>query len=375
MPFVQAPGTVLAAAKAAENTAPGGTDWALVLSIIATVAGAVSAIAVVVGAIYWFRTRGQRRERSEREEQVSREVAEMGDRLEQLHDILGVVITEQRDRQPHPRLSFLARSEPVEHVIVVKRGLPAIDVEGIVAAERETALATLLPIAGEGPEMPGTLGSFTRHVAQMNRLFGSAAGELPVTGADHERFEARVDAYEEDLRTFIQQWVSFLEHRRLLVAFRAQLANDGGAPAEDARIRMIFPDPCRRDEPRAKPKRPPRPIFEPRRNRAYSPYLFAPRIDLPRLDLDPPNLNGPFYDDGSLVVSFTYKAIPHHDPIRTDWFIVGVPESGTFEVEWRIGAKNLVAPATGSLMLEVRHEPPNGEEIKTLPALVNLARA
>jgi hypothetical protein len=71
-------------------------------------------------------------------------------------------------------------------------------------------------------------------------------------------------------------------------------------------------------------------------------------------------------------VRFNYRAIPHHDPFQTDTFVVGVPEPGTYEVAWSIGAKNLGLPEEGILRLDVRHEAPEAGTIKTLDALLGV---
>jgi hypothetical protein len=96
-----------------------------------------------------------------------------------------------------------------------------------------------------------------------------------------------------------------------------------------------------------------------------------PRLEPPSFDFD---RNGPFYDDGSVGIRFEYDAVPHHDPVMTDDFIVGIPEPGLLEVPWTFGAKNLPALATGLLRVEVEHEKPPLEPVTTLRELLELAR-
>jgi hypothetical protein len=352
-----------------------GTDWTLVFALIGTAAGVISALGVLVGVSYWLRTRRDRAERHEREKRVSADVAEMGDRIDQLHRILSTVAEEQRGRRPLPRVSFHTPEGPSLHVIVDKPLLPSLDIEAIVASERTAALDTLLPIADEESLEIGTLGQIVAQQSRLRRLFGTPSG-YPVTAADHDQFQKRVTEYERDLREFIAEWVRYLECRRHLVALYAQIDNDGGAPAEDARIRIHFPDPCRRDDLPPKPERPARPKFSPRRSALYSDGLFFTppplRLSVPEIELS--DRSGPFYEDGSVTVRFEYPAVPHHDPLKTEIFLVGIPESGLFSIDWTIGAKNLARPETGTLTLEVRHTDAQVETVSTLRGLLSLGR-
>ena len=101
--------------------------------------------------------------------------------------------------------------------------------------------------------------------------------------------------------------------------------------------------------------------------------LSIPRFDLPRIE--PANLTGPFYEDGSVIVTYDYRSIPHHDPVKPDHMIVGVLEAGTYSVKWTVGAKNLARRAEGILRLEVRHEEtPEPARVETLHQLLGLLR-
>ena len=126
----------------------------------------------------------------------------------------------------------------------------------------------------------------------------------------------------------MRSWLRYLEERRRVIALSALIDNVGGAQAADSRVRLHFPDPCRHGEWPEKPQRPWRPVF----TAPKSPWmrsLVAPpdyrQLLTSSERLKPPNLTGPFYEEGSLVVRFDYQAIPHHDPITTPGFIVGVP--------------------------------------------------
>jgi hypothetical protein len=378
--------TTTAAPAVLAAASSGGTDWT---RIIGTIAAVISALAVVVGALYWVFTRRTRAERAARERQVSGDVAEMGDRIEHLQRVVDALAEEQRGRRPQPRVAFyLPPDGPVPDIAILKVSLPPVDIEAIVRSERDAAFATLLPIEApahidlDGLTAAGAADSSPRNLlgamARAGQLLGvSMRDPLPVTEEDHTRFEERVETYEENLRDFIADWIEFFEKRRLVVVLTARIDNDGGVPAEDARVRLHFPDPCVRAEFPAEPERPRRPKFAPRRNARFGGGMRVPASLLapqPRLQPPRPNLTGPFYEDGSLVVRFDYSAIPHHDPFQTDTFVVGVPEPGIYDVAWSIGAKNLALPEKGTLRLAVRHEDPPAGTINTLDSLLDIGR-
>ena len=250
----------------------GGTDWT---QIIGTIAAVISALAVVVGALYWVFTRRTRIERAARERQVSGDVAEMGDRIEHLQRVVDALAEEQRGRRPQPRVAFhLPDGRPASYVGIRKASLPPVDIEAIVKSERDAALATLLPIEPPRRLDLDELPAAGAGAASALNLLGAMArsrlrAEHPVTRADHERFQKRVETYETELREFIDQWLEFFEERRLVVVLSAWIENDGGAPAEDARVRLHFPDPCVRAEFPSEPERPKRPKFARRRNAGF----------------------------------------------------------------------------------------------------------
>src|SRR2546425_1084066 len=114
--------------------ASGGTDWDVVFG---TVFAGISALAVIVGLIYWISTRHSRAERASREKQVSTDVAEMGDRIEHLQQIVDGLADEQRARQPQPRVAFVTPEGPASEIVVQKAAVPYVNVEAIVTSERQ----------------------------------------------------------------------------------------------------------------------------------------------------------------------------------------------------------------------------------------------
>jgi hypothetical protein len=209
---------------------------------------------------------------------------------------------------------------------------------------------------------------------------------LPVTRNDHSDFETDVDEYERQLRAFLADWADYIVRLRLVVSIQLQITNDGGAPAEDARIKLYFPDPCYQLAERPeRPKIPRRPKFERKLNPLHPSYRYRGLgISLPPgiFDTRIPNVrplnlshSGPHYEDGSLKVSYDYRSLPHHETIILDPCVVAVPEPGVYEVRWTIGAKNLAHLEEGSLQLEVKHEQADTAPITTLQGVVKARQA
>ena len=115
-----------------------GAHFALSLATIWVVLPAwISAAAVVVGWIAFLLTRRQRRRRAEREEQLTADVAEMGDAIGELTTMVTSLAEEMRGRSPRPQLRFKVQAGPTPSVVVRVPAIPTVDVEAIVAAERE----------------------------------------------------------------------------------------------------------------------------------------------------------------------------------------------------------------------------------------------
>lgn len=392
--------TTNAAAQAVPSG--GGTDWTLVLAIIGTVAGAISAVAVLCGAVYWLRTRRARAERVQREQRLTVDVTEAGEAIGELSGLVTSLVEEVRGRSPHVQLRFRINGVPSQRAVAVIPAVPAVDADAIVQAERDAVLATRLPLGYGAPSRPQKIsatGSLPAASGALDALraiqktmgsLGFAGGQekyLPVAQEDHDKFDESIAAYEEELRSFISAWIEFLGKRRLVLAVRVQIDNDGGAPAEDARIKIRFPDPCHAAEFPERPKLPRRPTFTRRLNPLHSSnrYGLAAGLTMPHmpaLDIghfNPPviNLNhsGPYYDDGSLNIRYTYRSLPHHEAVVLEPFIVGVPEPGVHEARWTIGAKNLAHLEEGTLQLEVRHEQPDPTPVATFAELVKTRHA
>lgn len=358
-----------------------GIDW---VTVIGTSAAVISAVAVVVGVIYWLATRESRAARAVREQQVSADVAEMVERVERLENVVAGVVAEAEERRPVPTVLLQTGDGPVQSARVTRGAPPAVDIEQIVAFERRATLSTLPPAARELDvrDIPGADRLRSPILTAIAGAVEAVSGKYEsVTEEDRKTFEGSVETYLASLRTFIPNWLSYLETRRELIYFVAHVDNSGGAPATQASVRLHFPDPCVKGEAHERPKQPSRPSFS-RRLKPLAAFAAGESVRdrllvetmRPR-HFEPPNLNltGPFYEDGSVKVRFEYASIPHHDPFNTDPFLIRIPEAGTFTIGWSVHASNLLRPQEGSLELAVVWDEPDPTPIGTLEQLLALA--
>lgn len=357
----------------------GGIDW---VTVIGTGAALISAAAVIVGVIYWLATREGRTARAAREQQVSADVGEMVERVERLEKVVAGVVAEAEERRPVPVVLLQTGDGPVQSARVRRPAPPAVDIEQVVAFERRAALGTLPPAAKafDVSEIPGADRLRSPILTAIAGAVEAVSGKYEsVTEEDRKRFERTVETYVASLQAFIPRWLSFLETRRELTYFVAHVDNQGGAPATQASVRLHFPDPCMKGEALERPKHPSRPIFSRRlkplaalaagdsmRDRLLVETMRPPRFD-------PPNLTGPFYEDDSVKVRFSYPSIPHQDPFDTDPFLIRIPEAGTYNIGWSVHASNLLRPQEGSLELDVVWEEPDPTPVGTLDQLIELA--
>jgi hypothetical protein len=363
--------------------------WTVIPSLI-------GAIAIVGGWCAWLLTRPERRRRSLREEQfrdqLGAEVAEMGDALADLKTMVTSLAEDMQGRAPRPQLRFATKQGPTSAVVVRIPGMPTVDIEHIVSAEREAARATRRPLANQPivpadtpKELRSALEAMSKIESISKRALGSGFASastkyLPVTDEDYATFEKELDKYEREVRSFVDDWLDYLSKRRFAIALTAQIDNGGGAPADKARVKIIFPNPCHETEWPERPKLPVRPKFKRRLNPLHHDYrlgalglgAFPSLSRMP--DVKPINFkrdhSGPNYREGSLTVSYDYDSLPHHDTVELDHFIVGIPEPGTYAVRWTIGAKNLVRLEEGTLEVEVIHEDADLRPVASLNDLV-----
>jgi hypothetical protein len=363
----------------ATSSDDGGVGWVAVLAVVASV---VSAAGVIVGGLYWLTTRGRRAERARREEEMSHDIAEMSESIEKLETLVIAVAEDAQGRRPEPVLNLVTAQGPATSVVLTLPAIPEVDIDAIVERERRAVelRRPRLPsretprARQEGKGIGGIAGlAGLARLAENLEAAGLSSHPRAVTEDDIARFDGLVERFLGRIPGYVHSWLRYLEERRRVIALSALIDNTGGAPAADARVRLHFPDPCRQAEWPEKPQRPWRPVFTPPKPpwmRAlvappdYQQLLMTPKT------LKPPNLTGPFYEDGSLLVRFDYAAIPHHDPITTPGFIVGVPLEGEMSVPWTIHASNLPRPAEGSLLVDIRYEPPKADPITTLDELV-----
>jgi hypothetical protein len=97
--------------------------------------------------------------------------------------------------------------------------------------------------------------------------------------------------------------------------------------------------------------------------------LTLPQIHDVRPIKLPSDHSGPHYKKGSLEVSYRYVSLPHHEPVVLDWLVVGIPEPGSYDICWTIGARNLPSLEEGTLQLKVEYDEPSPEPICTIGAL------
>lgn len=369
--------------------ASGGIDWMLILAVIGTAAALVSAVAIIATGLYKWWKRKERAADARRDEQVAVDIAEMGDTITKLNTLVTSLADEVRGRAPRPQLRFRVKDAPSPSFFVRIAATPAVDVEAIVATERAAALATMPPRSTKPPSdvarRPGTgvkvsrLQEFAK-AAQLAGSSGLGQGKYaPITEEHRGEFESEVDNYEQRVRRWVGEWMDYLERRRLVVPLVVQVDNEGGAPAEDARIKLHFPSPCRSAELPTRPDLPVRPKFKRRLTPLYG-ALSVPSLDYglrsplyasrTHFELPNPNSSGPHYEDGSVRVSFWERTLPHHDTVRLDTIVVGVPEPGVYDVDWSIGAKNLAHLEQGTLQLEVKHEEQDPTPLTTIGELV-----
>jgi hypothetical protein len=374
----------IALADVARSSASGTDVWTLIPAWI-------GAAAVLIGWLAFLMTRRQRRRRTEREEQLTRDVAEMGDAIGDLSTMVTSLAEEMRGRAPRLQLRFSTKDGPSPAVVARIPAVPLVDVEAIVAHEREAVLATRPPLARaklDRSALPPDMQPAAAEIARISSLMATAGNRfgaekyLPVSDEDYAAFDKKVETYCGDVRAFVSEWLEYLAKRRVAVVFGAQIDNDGGAPAEEARVKLFFPDPCGEGELPNRPELPSRPRFERRLNpmhRSNLGMLAGFNIDALGLgrklpDIRPINFNpdhsGPHYKKGSLEITYNYDSLPHHDPVELAPFVVGIPQSGRYNVRWTIGAKNLVRLEEGMLEVEVIHEDAHPDPVVSLGELV-----
>jgi hypothetical protein len=374
---------------AARHGGLGSTATAILVGVIATLAAAA-----IVAIWNLVANRGRRR----RERETADQIANLEAMVRRLQE-------ESEAKRPRPTIAFVTRDDPAQAVLFKRPMLPEIDAETIVALERRAALNTapLIPTSPQGKALqkkvdelaaaagvPKTLLDLSgfQAAAHTARLALGGPKYLEPTEKDVAAFEDRVDSYETALRGFIPKWIDYLVCRRATIYVAAVIGNDGGAHADDARIRIHFPDPCEEpvtpEEP--EPGLPRRPKFEPPLNPDYrgidrlmGSTLNASLLrDLDRGAYSIPSVvgkrarHGPFYESGSVTVRFDYD-IPHHDPITTPAFAVFAPNAGSFDVTWTVHARNLPTPTEGALRLILEDTEPEVEKVTTLEAFLALA--
>lgn len=217
----------------------------------------------------------------------------------------------------------------------------------------------------------------------LSTAMGIGSPWAPPTAADHERFEAEVDAYAERVREWLTEVDAFLANdARLLIAEVVQ-TNPTGVDAREARVLVSFPlafEPV--DRLPEVPERPDVPGFPLRRSAmslAMSGYgLARPGWDQPLFTsgvstIEAVSMWEPHYHvDGQLRIDYPRQTIRHGErEAAGDPFTLRCPDPGEYEIGWEIHAANLERSIRGTWTLSTRTETA-GDPVQTLADLYHM---
>jgi hypothetical protein len=321
------------------------------------------------------------RQAARHQEELAEHQREMAEDIRRLAELTESSLEEARAQRPEPFVFFVAGAErtPTEKAILERKRLAReLDIDAIVAAERQRALAAMPQPkrVGSTPEQVAggvSLGQIQR-IAEMGLL---AMGGGVYTEEELSAFHKRVDEYAGHLRDWLTAYETY--QREVSLIFRSDLRfeNRGRVPATDVRVQLRFPDAFQavEDYPELE-ERPDRPR-PPARGLAALPGLATPDFRIPHTSrypmITPPirgNVSAPRYRRGSLVVEYEIDKLLHGVPEETDEpIMLRIEEDGRYEIPWEVHAENLAEPATGTLVLEVVTEKVEGAEITRLEEL------
>jgi len=266
-------------------------------------------------------------------------------------------------------LSFLSAGEATGSLLIVPPRLRPINASAIVEAEKQAALASV-------PAPPKPSGTPAAMFAA-----AATAGLLGPTADQRTAFLAKVERHLAAVNRYLHE---YSVRRRVLAPqveqLELQLANGGGADAENARVRLRFPGDAFAENPDDEAELP-EPDEGPRWGDDSFPNLLRP--SLPRVVLGPSHLRraetprgglgGPTYSwagTGEFLVEYStgHLSIGMEDrsshPIQLQ-----VLQPGRYEVPWQVFASGLSEPSSGVLQLEVREPEVGGPEVTNLADL------
>ena len=325
---------------------------------------------------------------------AAREQRQMADDLRRLAELTESSIEEARAQRPEPIVTFVLQDGETSRGALIERTRLSreVDVERIVATERERALATIprekpksRPTAG-GTAIGGLVGA----LSQLEKLEALGSGALgfgrsgPATEEERAEFVQTVDDYEKDLRSWLAEYDEWRAERYAIIRPAVRFENRGRVPTYDARVELRFPDPFE-ERPEELPflsDPPDRPRFTRR-----SPFdlghltgLTVPAYHdrLHRSDFGIPerrNVSRPRYRKGSVIVEIEIDKLLHGVDEDSDPIVLRLAEDGRYSVAWEIRAENLAEATRGLLDLEVVTKAETGPPITTLDEVVSSFRA
>lgn len=324
-------------------------------------------------------------------QETARQQRQMAADVRRLAELTQSSIEEARAQKPEPAVFFDVKGEGSAGAVLVRKRLDReVDVERIVAVERERALATLpkppkpkaeqtdqAEIARLAPglakllDQAGTYDSLARSFG-----FGPSG---PATAEERAEFEARVETYLGRVRQWLRAYEEWHRAVHELVSFKLRFENTGRVPARDVRVEVHFPDPFEEgpDDYPIIESPPVRPTFA-RKNRFGIPDIgISPSLaSLAALDRvgpirvpQPRNVSRPRYRRGSVFVDIEITKLLHGVYEESDTLTLRLPQDGTYRIPWQIHAENLGEPTRGELEFQLKTEIETGPPIFDLDEL------
>jgi hypothetical protein len=331
---------------------------------------AVSGLAGVI--ITWLGDRSS--ERHLRELAVQQEQAASD--IRRLAELTESSLEEARAQKPEPVVEFIygkERASASSIVVTRRRFARSLEIETMVAAQRQAALATLPP---EEPELEDEMRKLQRR--GLGSVLTAALAGLdsgPITPEERQAFEQRVDEYERKLKTWLHSYENYRRETDPVFPLTLRFENRGRVPARGVRVVLHFPggfEHADRDELPLFDKPPGRPRFvRPRRGFPGLPNLSRALTmpDYSRMLRDVPaiagrrNVSAPRYRKGSLIVEIDVEVLRHGLFEESDVLWLKAETDGEFTIPWEMHAENLGEPARGELGLQIVTELEEGPPI------------
>jgi hypothetical protein len=347
-------------------------DVTLAFTIVAALGALLGALITLLG----------NRVSDRRQRELAAKQREMAGDIRRLAELAESSIEKARAQRPEPVVHFLVGKErtPADAAILErKRLVRELDIEAIVAGERQAALATLpSPKAEPKPGRSLVAGAAFGEIFRNAERIGSLMGGGPITEQDRKEYAERVDRYARDLRDWLAEYKEWREQTDLTFVSALSFENRGRVPARDVRVQLHFPDQFEEVEEDGKfDDRPPRrPRFQ-RRTLANLAGLYDTHYTMPdvsRLNIPPigrSNVSSPRYRKGSLVVEVQIDKLLHGIAEETDEpVMLRVEEDGEYTIPWEVHAENLVEPTRAELTLKIITEAQAGSPITSLDELL-----